>query len=284
MKTKKWKSRVIYLFIGVTVSLIGLPVLMVILGSLKSGNELRTGLAPILLNQDNYMKWHILPAYPTVAHYVKLLLHTPQFFVVFWNSLGMVTAILSGQIMIAIPAAWAFARFQFRGKKILFAGYIVLMMMPFQVMMLPNYLVLDALHLMNTSWAIILPGIFSAFPVFLIYRGFTQIPDTLIEAAKIDGADEIDIFKRIGMPLGSSGILSALVLGYLEYWNLVEQPLAFLQDRGKWPLSLYLPEIGLDFAGMALAASVMMLIPALLVFLMGQDYLEKGIVASTIKM
>lgn len=283
MKGSKWKDRLLFIFIGATVSIICLPILMVILGSLKSGYELRSSLAPIVLNQDSYMKWHILPAYPTMTHYIKLLLRTPQFFVVFWNSFGIVAAILLGQVIIAIPAAWAFARFEFHGKKLLFAGYIVLMMMPFQVTMLPNYLVLDALHLMNTSWAVILPGIFSAFPVFLIYKGFVQIPDALIEAAKIDGADEIVIFTRIGIPLGSAGILSALVLGYLEYWNLVEQPLAFLQDKEKWPLSLYLPDIGLDSAGIALAASVIMLIPAILVFLMGQDYLERGIVASATK-
>ncbi len=284
MKIIKWKERVVLLLTGITVSIIVLPIIMVILSSLKSGYELKSGLAPIVLNQDGYMKWNLIPMYPTLTHYIKIVTRTPQFFVVFWNTFKMVTAILIGQILIAVPAAWAFARFQFRGKKVLFAGYIVLMMMPFQVTMLPNYLVLDALHLMDTSWAIILPGIFSAFPVFLIYKGFSQIPDTLIEAAKIDGADEIGIFTRIGIPLGSSGILSALVLGYLEYWNLVEQPLAFLQDRTKWPLSLYLPEIGMDSAGMALAASVITLIPAILVFLMGQDYLEKGIVASAIKM
>lgn len=279
----KWKDRLLFVFIGASVSIICLPILMVILGSLKSGYELRSSLAPIVWNQDSFVKWDILPAYPTVTHYIKLLFRTPQFFVVFWNSFGMVLAILLGQVIIAIPAAWAFARFEFHGRKLLFAGYIVLMMMPFQVTMLPNYLVLDALHLMNTSQAIILPGIFSAFPVFLIYKGFAQIPDALMEAAKIDGADEIVIFIKIGIPMGSAGILSALVLGYLEYWNLVEQPLAFLQDKEKWPLSLYLPAIGLDSAGIALAASVIMLIPAMLVFIMGQDYLEKGIVASATK-
>ncbi len=91
------------------------------------------------------------------------------------------------------------------------------------------------------------------------------------------------MFFWIGIPLGSPGILSALVLGFLEYWNMVEQPLAFLEDLSLWPLSLYLPEIDLSRAGMALAASVITLIPAVFVFFMGQDYLESGIAASGMK-
>lgn len=91
------------------------------------------------------------------------------------------------------------------------------------------------------------------------------------------------MFFYIGIPLGSSGILSAMVLGFLEYWNLMEQPLAFLSDPSLWPLSLYLPEINLAQSGMVLAASVITLIPAVFVFVMGQDYLEQGIVAAGIK-
>jgi multiple sugar transport system permease protein len=139
------------------------------------------------------------------------------------------------------------------------------------------------MHLMNTHWSIILPAVFSTFPVFIMYRGFAAIPKELYEAAKIDGAGDWQTFIRIGIPLGSPGILSALVLGFLEYWNMVEQPLAFLEDLSLWPLSLYLPEIDLRRAGMALAASVITLIPAVFVFFMGQDYLESGITASGMK-
>ena len=105
----------------------------------------------------------------------------------------------------------------------------------------------------------------------------------LLEAGRIDGAGEWYLFWRIGLPLSSGGILSAMVLGFLEYWNLIEQPLAFLKDKALWPLSLYLPEIGQDKAGFAFAASVVTLVPSVFVFLLGRDYLEKGIVASGLK-
>ena len=91
------------------------------------------------------------------------------------------------------------------------------------------------------------------------------------------------IFRKIGLPLASNGILSAVVLGFLEYWSLIEQPLAFLEDQSLWPLSLYLPEISLSQAGYSFAASVITLIPPAFVFLIGQDYLEKGIAASGLK-
>ena len=87
----------------------------------------------------------------------------------------------------------------------------------------------------------------------------------------------------LGIGLGKGGILSALVLGFLEYWNMIEQPFAFLEDKTLWPLSLYLPEISWMQAGFAFAASVVMLIPAVFVFVMGQDYLEQGIVYSGLK-
>ena len=149
--------------------------------------------------------------------------------------------------------------------------------------MLPNYLVLNRMNLINTQLSVILPGIFSTFPVFLMYRGFRDIPKSLIEAAKIDGAGEAAVFFKVGIPLGSSGILSALVLGFLDCWNMVEQPLAFLKDKSLWPLSLYLPEVDVSHAGLAFAASVVTLIPAVFVFIMGQEYLEQGIVAAGIK-
>ena len=104
-----------------------------------------------------------------------------------------------------------------------------------------------------------------------------------MQAARIDGAGEWRIFRKIGLPLASNGILSAVVLGFLEYWSLIEQPLAFLEDQSLWPLSLYLPEISLGQAGYSFAASVITLIPPAFVFLIGQDYLEKGIAASGLK-
>ena len=259
------------------------PVFLLLSGSIMSSQELSVYLRPLFQGGEGYISWRALPFYPTLEHYRSLLLYTPQFFTVFWNSARLVTIILAGQLLVGVPAAWGFAVYRFRGKKLFFTIYIVFMLLPFQVTMLSQYLVLDRVGVMNTHWAVILPAVFSTFPVFLIYRGFCTIPSGLLEAGRIDGAGEWRLFWQIGLPLASGGILSAMVLGFLEYWNMIEQPLAFLKDKSLWPLSLYLPEISQNRAGFAFAASVVTLVPSVFVFLLGQDSLEQGIVASALK-
>jgi len=104
-----------------------------------------------------------------------------------------------------------------------------------------------------------------------------------MEAAETDGAGEFKIFIYIGLPMGVPGIVSIIVLGFLEYWSIIEQPLIFMKDKFLWPLSLFLPEIASSSGGLYLAASVLMIIPSMLIFLFGQKYLEKGIRASGLK-
>lgn len=259
------------------------PVVLLVTGSVMDSMELGGYLAPVFGGGEDFIRWKLMPDYPTFANYGRLLFMTPSFFVLFWNSVRMVVCILAGQLLVGVPAAWAFAAYRVRGGRTLFALYVVLMLLPFQVTMLSSYLVLNRLSLLNTQGAVILPAVFSTFPIFLSYGGFRAIPEQLLEAARIDGAGELRIFLQIGLPLGKSGLLSALMLGFLEYWNLMEQPLAFLEDKALWPLSLYLPEISWTQAGFALCASLITLIPAAFVFVLGQDYLEQGIVYSGLK-
>lgn len=271
------------LFIGAGI-MICAPVLLVVTGSVMGSSDLQECLAPVFREGQGFVSWKLIPQYPTVEHYIRLLFKTPQFFILFWNSIKMVTLILAGQMLVGVPAAWAFAVYEVRGKNMLFTLYVVLMLLPFQVTMFSTYITLNKLSLLNTHWAVILPAIFNTFPIFVTYGSFKEIPKPLLEAARIDGAGELYIFAKLGLVLGRSGVLSAIVLGFLEYWNMIEQPLAFLEDKALWPLSLYLPEIDWTQAGFAFSASVIMLIPAVFVFIMGQDYLEQGIVYSGLKL
>lgn len=229
------------------------------------------------------VKAAFLPDYPTLRPLVELLFDSPGFYVMFWNSCLQTGVILAGQLLAALPAAWALARFEFRGRKVLFLGYVILMMQPFQVTMVPSYLVLKKMGLLNTHLAVILPGIFSAFPVFVMAKFFESIPRPLIEAARLDGAGEYSIFTNIGIPVGKPGIVSVMVLGFLEYWNAIEQPMTFLKEKRLWPLSLYLPEITVDKAGAAWVASIIMMMLPVILFVMGTESLEQGIAASGIK-
>ncbi|WP_294382181.1 carbohydrate ABC transporter permease [uncultured Clostridium sp.] len=278
------KKKILFIILVAISIFMCFPVIFLLAGSFMGADELNTYLAPVLAEKSKgYVSWGLLPSYPTLRAYVELLFDTPEFFVMFWNSVKIVFLSVGGQLIVGIPAAWGFARYKFPFKKVLFTIYIVVMLMPFQVTMLSSYLVLDKLHLLNTHGSIILPAIFSTFSVFIMYRFFCNIPESIIESARIDGASEFIIFVKIGIPLGMPGIMSAVVLQFLEYWNLIEQPLTFLKDKALWPLSIYLPNIILENADIAFTASAVTLIAAIIVFFAGQSYLEQGIAASAVK-
>ena len=260
--------------------LICYPIWFAVTGAFSSQWELEENLSPLFSIGQEMAAWPLLPEAPTLRSLVEVLLDSPGFFSMFWNSVAISAGILLGQLLVDIPAAWALARLPIPGKKVILTAYIVLMLMPFQVMMFPQYLVLDDLHLLDTLWAVILPAVFSTFPVFMLHRFFQAIPQEIIEAARLDGAGEGRIFLWIGLPLGAPGVLSAAILTFLDSWNLIEQPMTYLKTKSLWPLSLFLPEITLPDMGMGFAAALLMLIPALLLFWNCQEYLERGIALS----
>ena len=271
------------MFLLLLAVLIGFPVWVAVTGVFMQQWELTEYLGPVLAGGTGTASWALLPHAPTLQWVVGLLLDSPQFFVMFWNSMKLAVCILLGQLVFGVPSAWALARFDFPCRKAVMLLYIVLMLMPFQVLMLPEYLVLNEWHLIDTHAAVIFPAIFSTFPVFIMYRGFRGIPEESLDAARIDGAGVWQIFLQIGVPLGMAGIVSAELLSFLDVWNMIEQPMTFLKTKSLWPLSLFLPQIGLEDAGVGFAAAFAMLVPALLLFLAGQEYLEQGITAAALK-
>lgn len=278
------KKNLVLIILVILAVIVCYPVVFLLSGSVMGTGELKNALLPMTADSsEGFVAWRLIPFYPTLKSYFEILLDSPEFFTMFWNSVKLTGSILLIQLAVGIPAAWGFARFKFPGRKLLFTVYMILMMMPFQVTLLSNYLILDRFHMIDTHAAVIIPAGFSTFPVFIMYRFFKGIPKAIMEAAQIDGAGAIQTYIYIGLPLGSAGIISAMVLGFLEYWNLIEQPLTFLNTQLLWPLSLYLPNISLENAGIAFVSSVIILIPAVLVFLSGQDYLEQGIVAAAVK-
>lgn len=271
----------IILFAGILV--VWIPVWIIAFGSLMGQQELVDYLGTIYTNGDTFAMWPILPQYPTLRAYVEVLLDTPEFFVMFWNSFKLVAPTFLGNCLVSIPAAWGLAKFHFKGRSVLFFLYIVLMLMPFQVTMVSSYLALDKIGLMDTIWAIILPSTFATFPVFIMVKFFTGIPKALLEAAALDGAGELRIFLTVGLPLGVPGIISALVLSFIENWNAIEQPLTFIKTKSLWPLPLYLPDLTIAQIGIAFVSSILIMLPAVFVFAIGKRYLEEGISMSGIK-
>lgn len=271
------------IFFGMAGLLAAAPLLFLVTGSVMGEGEAKAYLGPVLLGQEGYAAWRLIPRYPTLKNVVELFFDSPEFFVMFWNTMKIAAGTLVGQLLFGVPGAWGLARYSFPGKRMIYRLYILLMMMPFQVLMLSEYLILERIQLLDTLWAVILPGVFSTFPVFLMYRFFCDIPEDVLAAARVDGAGELEVFFLIGIPLGSSGIFASLLLQFLECFAMLEQPMAFLREKIHWPLALYLPAIGAEQIGFACCASLVALLPALLLFLTGQDYFEQGIAVSALK-
>lgn len=280
MKKRKWMKK------GIAIGfclLVWLPLLLLAAASLMPEDELLWRyISPLGVGKDK-VRAALMPDYPSLNAFVELLFQSPGFFVMFWNSCIQVFPVLAGQLLVGAPAAWAFSRYTFKGRNTLFFLYILLMILPFQVTQVSNYLILDKLGLLNTHLSLILPGIWSTLPVFIMTKSFETIPQALLEAAYLDGGGELRTFVYIGIPVGYPGIVTALLLSFLDGWNSLEQPLAYLKEMSLWPLSLYLPNITADKAAVAFAAGIIVMLPSVLLYLNGQSYLELGISASGMK-
>lgn len=233
--------------------------------------------------KDQFVTLKLIPDWVSFEQYGKVLLQTPTYLNMFWNSVFLVVPMIIGQIIVGSLAAYAFAKLRFRGRDPLFFVYVMVMLMPFQVTLVPNYIIADKLGLLNSASAIVLPGIFAAFGVFMLRQFMLSIPYSYVEAAIMDGAGHLMIFYRIIVPLIKPGLAALVVLLFVDYWNMVEQPLIFIDDAFKQPLSLYLSRIQQEARGIGFAASVLYMSPMLLLFLYAESYFIEGVQLSGIK-
>ncbi|MCG7407050.1 carbohydrate ABC transporter permease [Paenibacillus sp. ACRRX] len=275
---------------GIIAAIMLFPIVITFTNSLMTEGEIEHNYKLIgkMINsaageKDGFVNLKLVPDWLSIHQYAEVLVHKPMFLQMFWNSVWIVTPIIVGQVLVASLAAYAFAKLRFWGRDKLFVVYLMTMIMPFQVTLVPNYLIVEKLGLMNTTSAIILPGIFSAFGVFMLRQFMLHIPNSYIEAAKMDGAGHLRIFYKIIVPLIQPGIAALIVLLFVDNWNMVEQPLIFLEDSFKQPLSLYLSRVSEGARGIAFAASVLYMAPMVLLFLYAESYFIEGIQLSGIK-
>lgn len=279
------------LFIVAAVFAIGflLPTVLTISNSFMSQSEIDANYGVIFQNaKEGGSKTYIsdkvnlkfIPDKVSFSQYITALFKSPDYLIKFWNSMILVIPIVFLQVGIASLAAYSFTRYSGRAKSVLFFFYIVLMLMPYQVTLVPNYLVSSWTGLLDTRWAIIFPGAFAPFSVFLLTKFMRRIPASLIEAAKLDGAKEWQVFTRVCLPQCRSALYSIAILVFIDYWNMVEQPIILLSDATKQPLSVYLSTINAGEVGIAFAVATVYLIPPLLLFLHGEEALVEGITHS----
>ena len=208
----------------------------------------------------------LFPSAFSLQGYWEVFLRRPHYLVKFWNSLALCTAIVAGQTLISCLAGFGFSRFRFPGKEVLFFIVIIVMMMPYQVTLVSNYMILDKMGLLGNWLALILPGIFSPFGVFLMRQVFDACPSEYLEAAKLDGAGNLRILFRILIPRSRSGLASLVLLTFIDAWNMVEQPLVYLNDPYDYPLSVFLAQMSQGNVGVLCTCGVLAAIPVLLLF------------------
>lgn len=219
----------------------------------------------------------LIPDMVDFSQYNTVLLKSPDYLIKFWNSVILTIPIMIFQILVALGAAYSFMRFRSKRREVLFFMYVAVMLMPFQVTLVPNYIVADWLHILDTRWSIILPGIFAPFSVYLLTKFMRRIPTSLIEAAQLDGANEWQIFTKVCIPLCKGPIASVAILVFIDYWNMVEQPLIMLANEDMHPLSVFLSKINSGEVGLAFAVATIYMVPTILIFLYGEEYLVDGI-------
>ena len=264
-----------------------MPTVLTITNSFMTQSEITANYGQVFQNATDgksFIKDTInlkfIPDKVSFSQYFTVLLKSPDFLYKFWNSVILVAPIVLAQLAVASVAAYGFTRWRGKIRDTIFFAYVILMLMPYQVTLVPNYLVSDWLGILNTKWAILLPGAFAPFSVFLLTKFMRRIPVSLIESAKLDGAGEWQIFWRICMPQCRAALYSIAILVFIDYWNMVEQPLILLPDASQQPLSVYLSQINAGEIGIAFAAAVIYMIPGLLLFLHGEAYLVEGIAHS----
>ncbi|MCG7409373.1 carbohydrate ABC transporter permease [Paenibacillus sp. ACRRX] len=283
-KTNWWQKAVLTGMLSLIALVLLFPIVITFTNSLTTAKEININYEAIgKLNSTGFVNLKLLPDFVSFEQYYKVLVENTRFLMMFWNSVFMVVPIIAGQTLIAALAAYAFSKLRFPGRDKLFLVYVLTMLMPFQVTLVPNYIMADRLGLLNSPSAIILPGVFAAFGVFMLRQFTMNIPYAYIEAAKMDGAGHLRIFLRIIIPMIQPGIAALVVLLFVDYWNMVEQPLIFLDDPFKQPLSVFLSRINQEEQGVAFAASMLYMTPMVLLFLYAESYFIEGIQLSGIK-
>ena len=217
-------------------------------------------------------KVFIKPFCIDLGQYYRIFFRTPEFLYLFWNSVLVTSTIVVFQVVMAILAAYGFSKIKFPGSDLLFFIYIVIMLMPFQVTLVPNYLVLHKLRLLDSYASLILPGIFNTFGVFFLKQFMESIDLVFIEEARLSGASELQVIRYIMVPICKPVIVSVAVLLFIDYWNMIEQPLVFITSIDKYPLSVYLSVITSNNMAIGFACSVLyMILPIFLMLYVEND-------------
>jgi multiple sugar transport system permease protein len=284
------QSGFILFFLILTCLIVIFPLVVTIAGSFMTEQSILINYSSRITSFDlaagfteKFMNILLIPNPISLEQYTNVLINQPSFLVLLFNSLKITLPVTAGALAAGIMTAYGFTIWEWKHKEKIFLIFIVVMLMPLQAVLVPNYIIAALLGIQHNYLAIILPGIFSPFGVFLMRQSMKVIPDAYFEAAKIDGAGNWYILFHILIPQIKSAIAALCMLIFIEYWNVVEQAVIFIDDYRLEPLSVYLSRLADGRNGLIFAAScVYMFLPVWFLF-SGQKDLEKGIELSGVK-
>ena len=235
-------------------------------------------------DMDVWMDSRLSPRMFSLSQYYQILITDNTVLHLFVNSVMYTVMILLGQAIVIPAMAFALSKFRFPGRDGLFFVIILLMLLPFQVTMVPNVLTLRAMGLLNTIWAVVLPMWFTPFYIFLVRQFMVSLPGELIEAASIDGAGTFRTYIHIVLPVCRPILGAAAALSFADCWNLVEQPLTYLTERADiQPLSVMFNQLSNENTGFEFAGAALYILPALFVYLFFQEDILSGIQLTELK-
>ncbi|MGI6189655.1 MAG: carbohydrate ABC transporter permease [Caldicoprobacteraceae bacterium] len=285
------KNYVILLFSVIALIML-FPVIFALSNSFMSGAEIADRYAKTItptnwfdftLPPIHFARLGLIPDYLTARQYLELFFLRPDILRYFWNSVLITLPVVLGQCLVSAPAAYAFEQMRWKHKEIAFFVYAVIMLMPLQVVMVPNFIVAEWLGLRKSYLAIILPGIFTPFGTFLIRQQLRGFPKEYYEAAQMDGASHRCYFLKVVLPAVKPTIAALAILTFVEYWNMVDQAVVFIRESWREPMSVFLSALMTQETAMLFVASVFYMLPAIFVFLLGQEQMVQGIQLSGLK-
>ena len=225
----------------------------------------------------------LFPDNSTTANFADLRQNFPTYI---RNSFSVTGTIVFIQLLTATTAGYAFAKLEWRGRETLFLTYIATFMIPIHAIIIPQFVIVRGLGLFDSHTALVLVSAFTAFGTFLVKQFFVTVPDSLLEAARIDGASEFSIFSRLMLPLSKPVLATLIIFSFRFFWNDFFAPLIYIVTPSKKTLPLGLADFVTQYAvryGPQMAASLISIVPVMIVFLAAQKYFVKGIVTTGLK-
>jgi multiple sugar transport system permease protein len=289
---KRVRSTAVVFVTGAFALLFAMPIFVTVINSFMTGFEIQNrysmNVLPAnyfyrldFLSQIHFVRMTLIPDRVSLGQFSGLFTDA-SYMSALWNSVLVTLPVVLGQLLICVPAAYAFEFNKWRHKEKLFFVYMVVMLMPLPVILVPQFVIAQFLNIDQSVLAVILPAIFAPFGVFLLRQFLKTLPVEFIEAAKIDGANQLRILVSIVTPLLKPAIAALALLVFIDYWNVVDQAIVFITNPAMMPLSVYLSRLTGNFQ-IIFAASFFYMLPALLVFLHGQEHLISGMRMSGLK-